>query len=224
MYPEVDQLKTDAGYRQRKVVYRNLGNGRFEDVTERLGPPVTTARAARGAAFGDFDNDGDVDVRGQQRARDAGPPAPRLRPVRALARRCGCVGTASNRSAIGARVRLVAGGATRVDEVRGGGSYNSQNDLRVHFGLGAVARVDRLEVRWPNGLEEHWTDVAVDRILHLQGRDGPPRVAASDGARSGCWRRVLLQAAAARPGRGARSAAARTHIARRQAAGRRSTR
>ena len=62
VYPEVDQLKTDAGYRQRKVVYRNLGNGRFEDVTERLGPPVTTAKAARGTAFGDFDNDGDVDV------------------------------------------------------------------------------------------------------------------------------------------------------------------
>ena len=60
--PRSAQLKTEAGYRQRKVVYRNLGNGRFEDVTERLGPPATTPRAGRGAAFGDFDNDGDVDV------------------------------------------------------------------------------------------------------------------------------------------------------------------
>ena len=87
VYPEVEQLKTDAGYRQRKVVYRNLGNGRFEDVTERLGPPVTTAKAARGAAFGDFDNDGDVDVvvNNVHDAPDLLPP--RFRPSGALARR-----------------------------------------------------------------------------------------------------------------------------------------
>ena len=62
VYPEVEQIRTEAGYRQRKVLYRNLRNGRFEDVTERLGAPLTTPRAGRGAAFGDFDNDGDVDV------------------------------------------------------------------------------------------------------------------------------------------------------------------
>jgi hypothetical protein len=177
VYPEVDQLKTEAGYRQRKVVYRNLGNGRFEDVTERLGPPVTTAKAARGTAFGDFDNDGDVDVLVNNvhdtpdlLRLDSDPKAHWLA-VR-------LVGTASNRSAIGSRVRLVAGGTTRVEEVRGGGSYNSQNDLRVHFGLGAVAQVDRLEVRWPNGLEEHWTGMAADRILTLKegtGTRGWPR-------------------------------------------------
>ena len=177
VYPEVDQLKTDAGYRQRKVVYRNLGNGRFEDVTERLGPPITTGKAARGAAYGDFDNDGDVDVLVNNvhdtpdLFRVDSDPSAHWLAVR-------LVGRQSNRSAIGARVRLVAGGVPRVEEVRGGGSYNSQNDLRVSFGLGAVAQVERLEVRWPNGLEEHWTDVAVDRILTVTegtGRKGWPR-------------------------------------------------
>ena len=171
VYPEVDQLKTDAGYRQRKIVYRNLGNGRFEDVTERLGPPTTTARPARGAAFGDFDNDGDVDIvlnnvnDTPDLFRVDSDPAAHWVAVR-------LVGTQSNRSAIGARVRVIAGGATRMDEVRGGGSYNSQNDLRVNFGLGPVAQVDRVEVRWPNGLEEHWTGIAADRILTVKEGTG----------------------------------------------------
>jgi hypothetical protein len=76
-------------------------------------------------------------------------------------------GTKSNRSAIGARVRVDAGGASQWQEVRGGGSYISQNDLRVHFGLGAATRVDRLEVRWPNGLLEEWRDLPADRIHRL---------------------------------------------------------
>ena len=85
-------------------------------------------------------------------------------------------GTTSNRSAIGARVGCTAGGFTRWQEVRGGGSYISQNDLRAHFGLGDTAKVDRLWVRWPNGLEEEWRDVAADQILALRegtGRKAP---------------------------------------------------
>jgi len=171
VYPEVDQLETEAGYKQRKVVYRNLGNGRFEDVSERLGPPVTTPKAGRGAAFGDYDNDGDVDVV-VNNVHDA-PDLFRLETTTAhhwlLLK---LVGTRSNRSAIGARVRCVVGNTTLVDEVRGGGSYISQNDLRVHFGLGSAARVDRLEVRWPSGLTEAWTDVAGDRILELREGTG----------------------------------------------------
>ena len=73
-------------------------------------------------------------------------------------------GTLSNRSAIGARVRLAAGGTVQWQEVRGGGSYLSQNDLRVHFGLAAATAVDRLEVRWPNGREEHWEKLAAGTI------------------------------------------------------------
>jgi enediyne biosynthesis protein E4 len=166
VYPEVEQLKTEAGYRQRKVVYRSLRNGRFEDVTERLGEPVTIPRAGRGAAFGDFDNDGDVDV-AVNNVHDT-PNLYRLDSPTARAwTQLKLVGTASNRSAIGARVRIVAGGATLVREVRGGGSYYSQNDLRVHAGLGEAASIDRVEVRWPNGVEEVWRDVPVRRIVTL---------------------------------------------------------
>jgi hypothetical protein len=165
VYPEVVQLKTEAGYRQRKVVYRNLG-GRFEDVSERLGPPATDAKAGRGAAFGDYDNDGDVDVvinnvnDRPDLYRTESDPSRHWLLVK-------LVGTKSNRSAIGARVRCVAGGLTHVQEVRGGGSYLSQNDLRVHFGLAAATSVDRLQVRWPGGLEEEWTGIATDRIVTL---------------------------------------------------------
>jgi enediyne biosynthesis protein E4 len=81
-------------------------------------------------------------------------------------------GTRSNRSAIGARLRCSAGGAVQTQEVRGGGSYDSQNDLRVHFGLGEAAAAERLEVRWPSGLEEEWRDVAADRILSLREGTG----------------------------------------------------
>ena len=82
------------------------------------------------------------------------------------------VGTRSNRSAIGARVRLVTADGRQVQEVRGGGSYYSQNDQRVHFGLGKSTRVERLEIRWPNGLEEMWTDVGIDRTVRLTEGSG----------------------------------------------------
>ena len=167
VYPEVARLKTEAGYKQRKVVYRNRGDGRFDDITERLGVPVTTPKAGRGAVFADFDNDGDVDVF-VNNVNDT-PDLYRLdlaQPQHWLSIRL--VGTASNRSAIGARVRAAAGDSTQVQEVRGGGSYYAQNDLRVHFGLGTASRVDRLEVRWPNGLEESWSNLEANRILTLR--------------------------------------------------------
>ena len=171
VYPEVERIKTEAGYRQPKVVYRSRGDGRFDDVTETLGPPVTTPKAGRGAAFADFDNDGDVDVV-VNNVHDT-PDLYRLdlrEPRTWLAVRL--VGVQSNRSAIGARVRLTAGKITLVDEVRGGGSYYSQNDLRIHFGLGAVTKVDRLEVRWPNGLEEEWQEIEANRIVTLREGTG----------------------------------------------------
>jgi hypothetical protein len=166
VYPEVEQIRTEAGYEQRKVVYRNLRNGRFEDVTERLGPPVSTPHAGRGAAFGDVDNDGDVDIAVNNVHEP--PNLYRLDTGRTASwTELKLVGTKSNRSAIGARVRIVAGDATLVREVRGGGSYASQNDLRVHAGLGAVTHIDRVDVRWPNGNQETWRDVPVKRIVTL---------------------------------------------------------
>jgi hypothetical protein len=173
VYPEVAQIKTEAGYKQRKVVYRNLGNGRFEDVTAALGPPASTPKAARGSAIGDYDNDGDVDVvinnvhDTPDLFRVESDPARHWISVK-------LVGTRSNRSAIGSRLRCSAGGAVQAQEVRGGGSYLSQNDLRAHFGLAAATRVDRLEVRWPNGLEEEWLDLAADRIHTLKEGTGRP--------------------------------------------------
>ncbi len=172
VYPEVERLKSEGAYRQRKVVYRNLGNGRFEDISARLGPPVTTPAAGRGAAFADFDNDGDIDVVVSNM--NAPPDFFRL-DLKSAAHWISLrlVGTTSNRSAIGARVTLEAPGGVQVQEVRGGGSYYSQNDLRVHFGLGAAARIDRVAVRWPSGRTEQWTDVPVDRITTLTEGTAP---------------------------------------------------
>jgi hypothetical protein len=171
VYPEVRQLKTEAGYEQRKVIYRNLGNGRFADITEQLGPPVTDPKAGRGAAFGDLDDDGQIDV-----------AIANVNDLPDLYRLTGntanhwvtlkLVGTSSNRNAIGARVHCVSGGVEQWQEVRGGGSYLSQNDFRVHFGLGAATRVDRLEVRWPNGNEQSWQNLDVDRFHTLTEENG----------------------------------------------------
>jgi hypothetical protein len=177
VYPEVEQLRTEAGYKQRKVVYHNLRNRRFEDITARLGVPVTDPRAGRGAAFGDFDNDGDVDV-AVNNVHDA-PNLYRLDVTPAASwTELSLVGTTSNRSAIGARVRIIAGGETHVREVRGGGSYFSQNDRRIHAGLGAATRVDRVEVRWPNGRDEIWRDVPIRTIVTLvEGKGDAAKVA-----------------------------------------------
>ena len=171
VYPEVERLKTEAPYKQRKVVYRNLGTGRFEDLSERLGPPVTTPAAGRGAAFADLDNDGDTDV--VVNNVHAEPDLFRLdSPRGAHWLTLKLVGTRSNRSAIGARVRLVSLSGVQVQEVRGGGSYYSQNDLRVHFGLGRSGSVERLEIRWPSGLEERFGDVGIDRIVIVREGTG----------------------------------------------------
>jgi hypothetical protein len=171
VYPEVEQLKTEAAYRQRKVVYRNLGNGRFEDISERLGPAITIPHAGRGAAFGDIDNDGDIDV-AVNNVHET-PSLYRLDTTHAAWVALRLVGTRSNRSAIGARVRTSAGGRTFADEVRGGGSYYSQNDLRIHAALGEATKVDRVTVRWPSGLTQTWDDLPVNRISTLtEGEDG----------------------------------------------------
>ena len=174
VYPEVAQLETEAAYRQRKVVYWNRG-GRFQDVTLRLGPPATTPHAARGAAFADYDDDGDVDVVVNNVHEAPSFFRTDSDPSRAWAL-LHLVGTSSNRDAIGARVAAVAGGRTQWQEVRGGGSYISQNDFRVHFGLGEAARLDRVWVRWPNGREEQWRDVPMRRVHVLRegtGKEAP---------------------------------------------------
>jgi hypothetical protein len=122
---------------------------------------------SRGCAFGDFDNDGDIDVL-VSNANDF----PSL--LRCDQRngnhwvKVKLMGTKSNRSAIGARVRCVTSQGQQMDEVRSGGSYLSQNDLRLHFGLGRAARVELLEVRWPSGKIEGFRNLGVDRLLLIE--------------------------------------------------------
>lgn len=171
IYPEINRLGLDLRYRQRKVVYRNLGNGRFEDVSQELGESILEQVSARGCAFGDFDNDGDMDVL----INPINDPPQLLRcdsttgnhwlKVRAIGRR-------SNRSGIGARIQCVTGRHQQIDEVRSGGSYASQNDLRVHFGLGQARKADRVEVRWPSGQADVLENVAADQLVFVEEGKG----------------------------------------------------
>ncbi len=167
VYPEIERLQRSIGYRQPKVLYHNLGEGKFRDVTKLAGPAFQAMSSARGCAFGDFDNDGRIDVLINS-----------VNDVPQLLRRQSSngnhwiklklIGTKSNRSAIGARVRCVTGGHQQIEEVRSGGSFYSQNDLRIHFGLGRADRVDSLEIRWPSGAVDTLTNLKVDRIVTVR--------------------------------------------------------
>jgi enediyne biosynthesis protein E4 len=180
VYPEVEQLKTEAGYAQRKLLYRNLHNGHFADVSLQAGAGISEPTASRGAAFGDFDNDGDIDV-----VINTVNDYPQL--LRCDSKldnnwiKVRTIGTKSNRSGIGARLKCVthlAGDAKphqQIDEVRSGGGYFSQNDLRVHFGLGKASKVDVLEVRWPSGQVDTLKDVAVNQLVFVKEGDGITR-------------------------------------------------
>jgi hypothetical protein len=165
VYPEVRGIRTESGYEQRKVIYRNV-EGRFADVSEQLGPPATTPKAGRGTAFGDVDNNGTVDVV-INNVHDVPDVFLTTAPADRHWLEVRLVGRQSNRSAIGARLRFVTGNVVQLREVGGGGSYLSQNDLRAHVGLGASVQVDRLEVRWPNGREEQWSGVKADQVVTL---------------------------------------------------------
>ncbi len=163
VYPEVEGTSIGERYRQKTLLYRNLGNGRFGDISAGAGPGLEPARPARGMAAGDLDGDGHPEV---VIVNMNEPPAVlRNEGPRQNALLVAVVGTKSNRSGIGARVTVEAGGRRQIDEVRSGGSYYSQSDLTLHFGLGPARVVSRLEVRWPSGGVQEWKDVPVNRRL-----------------------------------------------------------
>jgi len=152
-------------------VYKNLGNGTFVDVTASAGPAVSQPRASRGTAFGDFDNDGDVDVA----VININEPPSLLRndsPLKNNWLKVKCIGKKSNRTAIGARVRVVTGQHSQINEVMSGSSYLSQSDLRLHFGLGQAKGVDLVEVRWPLGLVESFKNVEANQLVVVQEGQG----------------------------------------------------
>lgn len=171
VYPAISGKELHVTYEQRKILYRNRGDGRFRDVSASSGPGITAPNVSRGCAFGDFDNDGNIDVVVNNLDR---PPS-----LLKNESRHGnnwlmlkCVGTRSNRSGIGARVAVTTGERVQMDEVMSGSSYYSQNDLRLHFGLGKAARADLVEIRWPSGLTESFEAVPANRVMRATEGEG----------------------------------------------------
>ena len=171
VYPEISGQGLMADYSSPPVVYRNTGNGKFENAALKAGPGALWPHTSRGCAFGDYDNDGDVDVivinmnEPPSLLRNDCPPLHAWIKVK-------CLGVKSNRSAIGARVKVVTGNHTQIDEVMSGASYLSQNDFRLHFGLGQAKQVDFLEVRWPSGLVERFENIGANQLVHVQEGQG----------------------------------------------------
>ena len=173
VYPEVENKLPQYPYRTPRVLFRNLGNGTFEELDTRAGPGITEPHSGRGCAFGDFDNDGDMDVlivnmnETPSLLRNDQNPKQHWIKVK-------LEGVKSNRSAIGARVLVRYGGKVQVQAVVSHSSYYSCNDSRLHFGLGAVKAVD-IEVFWPSGLHEVFRGQTADQLVTL--REGVGRVA-----------------------------------------------
>ena len=166
VYPQVDSLPSGGGYREPKLLHLNQADGTFCDASDLAGAALQERHVSRGLAVGDLFNDGNVDV--VVGDLDGAPMI--LKNHGVLGRHWvsfDLAGTKSNRMAIGARVKLVAGGITQTDEVHSGGSYLSQNDTRLHFGLGSAKTIDRIEIRWPSGAVETLTALAANQFYSV---------------------------------------------------------
>ena len=165
VYPQIPT------YRQRNLVHHNNRDGTFTEVAAQLGAPFLEKGVARGAVFGDLDNDGDVDIvinnldGAAQVLRNDGGNSSNSVLIKT-------VGVKSNRDGIGARVKIVSGDLTQVDEVRSGDSYISQSDLRLHFGLEKRTKIDLIEVRWPSGTVDKITNINANKILTIKEGQG----------------------------------------------------
>jgi hypothetical protein len=173
VYPEIDRTPLGETYRQKTLLYRNLGNRTFTDITASAGPAFVPKRPARGLATGDLDGDGRPEIVIVNM--NETPSLLKNLTPRKNAIAITLTGTRSNRSAIGARCTIEAGGRKQFADVISGGSYFSQSSLTLYFGLGAATAVDRIEVRWPTGETQTWTGGPVNRTLLLT--EGSPRMA-----------------------------------------------
>jgi hypothetical protein len=170
VYPEVEKKLPGYPFKTPRIVFHNLGNNKFEELIGEAGPGVSAAHASRGCAFGDFDNDGDIDVlivnmnEPPSLLRNDVKPGRHWLKVKLL-------GTKSNRTALGSRVTLHYGGKLQAQEVVSQSSFYSVNDLRLHFGLGDVKEAD-VEVRWPTGQRETFKNVPIDRLITIKEGKG----------------------------------------------------
>ena len=190
VYPQVDSIEVGPRFSEPLLLHRNNRDGTFDEVSKEAGLQSIPLKSRRGAAFGDIFNTGNIDIV----VLNVGEPPSILLNTnhdgyhRVLFK---LVGTKSNRAAIGARVTIRSAGVKQFSEVRGGGSYLSQNDLRLHFGLGAATKIDSVEVRWPNGIVETLQNVAADAIYTIVEGSGirdtkplpPPATTAPVGVR-----------------------------------------
>ncbi len=163
----IERYHADTHYAEPKLMFRNTGHGIFENVSDRLGPDFQLPRVSRGAAIGDFDNDGDLDIlinnNGQppQLLRNDGGNANHWLEIL-------LIGTKSNRDGVGARVKLSAGDLVLYDQRKGGMSYQSAQDPRLHFGLGQRTTVDAIEILWPGGSVTKLAGVKADQIVAIK--------------------------------------------------------
>ena len=171
VYPQIDSGHTEIVYREPKLLFLNQGNGSFRDISKLVGPAIQTPQVSRGMAVGDLFNDGKMDLVIENLT---GQPMI-LRPQGGLQNHWVSFeleGTKSNRLAFNARVKVTSGDVIQLGEVISGGSYLSQNDLRIHFGLGSHNRVDKVEVLWPNGTTDFLTNLAADRFYSVKEKVG----------------------------------------------------
>jgi hypothetical protein len=163
----IDRYRPGTGYAEPKLMFHNAGNGVFENVSNQLGPDFQIPCVSRGAAVGDFDNDGGLDILvsnnggAPQLLRNDGGNANHWLQIL-------LIGTRSNRDGVGARLKLSAGDLTLYEQKKGGMSYQSAEDPRLHFGLGNRTKIDLIEIRWPSGSVTRLSDVASDQILAVK--------------------------------------------------------
>ena len=170
VYPEVEAKLPSYPFKSPRIVFRNLGGGKFEELLEQAGPGISAQHASRGCAFGDFDNDGDIDVLVMNLNE---PPSLLRNDVTGNHHwlKVKLIGTKCNRSAIGARVTVHYGEKKQVQEVLSQASFYSVNDLRLHFGLGSAAKAS-LEIRWPNGATERIPEVEANQLVTIREGSG----------------------------------------------------